>query len=142
MHPATQNTSSANFALIELCELRIGGVFGSLRSPGPKLERTRDSHRLHQYNEECRAARLAQQARAAQLYKMGAKYREQPEWQVRRVQALTRAGYKWQTCSSRDTTLDAHHNSYQTYGDERPQDLVVLCRSCHQKVHGFVEDAS
>jgi hypothetical protein len=47
--------------------------------------------RLHQYNEECRAARLAQQARAAQLYKMGAKYREQPEWQVRRVQALTRA---------------------------------------------------
>lgn len=73
---------------------------------------------------------------------MGAKYREQPEWQVRRVQALTRAGYKCQTRSSRDTTLDVHHNSYQTYGDERPQDFVVLCRSCHQKVHGVVEDAS
>jgi 5-methylcytosine-specific restriction endonuclease McrA len=98
--------------------------------------------RLHLYNEECRAARLAQQARAAQLYKMGAKYREQPEWQVRRVQALTRAGYKCQTCSSRDTTLDVHHNSYQTYCDERPQDLVVLCRSCHQKIARVVEDAS
>ena len=98
--------------------------------------------RLHQFNEECRAARLAQQARSAQLYKMGAKYREEPEWQVRRVQALTRAGYKCQTCSRRDTTLDVHHNSYENYGDERPQDLVVLCRSCHQNVHGVVEDAS
>jgi 5-methylcytosine-specific restriction endonuclease McrA len=98
--------------------------------------------RLHQHNEECRTARLAQQARAAQLYKMGAKYMEQEEWQVRRVQALTRAGYKCQTCSNRDTALDVHHNSYQNYGDERPQDLVVLCRSCHQKIHGVVEDAS
>lgn len=98
--------------------------------------------RLLLYNEECRAARLARQARAAQLYKMEAKYREQPEWQVRRVQALTRAGYKCQTCSSRDMTLDVHHNSYENYGDERPQDLVVLCRSCHQKFHGVVEDAS
>jgi hypothetical protein len=98
--------------------------------------------RLHLYNEECRAAHLAQQARAARLYKMGAKYREEPEWQVRRVQALTRAGYKCQTCSRRDTTLDVHHNTYENYGDERPQDLVVLCRSCHQKVQGAVADAS
>jgi hypothetical protein len=98
--------------------------------------------RLRCYNEECRTARLAQQARAAQLYKMGARYREQPEWQVRRVQALVRAGNRCQTCGSRDKTLDAHHNSYQNYGDERPQDLVVLCRSCHDLFHGIVEDAS
>jgi 5-methylcytosine-specific restriction endonuclease McrA len=98
--------------------------------------------RLHQHNEECRIARLAQQARAAQLYKMGAKYMEQPEWQVRRVQALARAGYKCQACSVRNTTLDVHHNSYENYGDERPQDLVVLCRSCHEKFHGVMEDVS
>ena len=98
--------------------------------------------RLHQHNEECRTARLAQQARTAQLYKVGAKYMEQPEWQQRRRQALARAGYKCQACSRRDTTLDVHHNSYQNYGDERPEDLVVLCRSCHQKFHGVVEDAS
>jgi 5-methylcytosine-specific restriction endonuclease McrA len=98
--------------------------------------------RLHLYSEECRAARLAQQARAARLYKMGAKYMEQEEWQVRRVQALTRAGYKCQTCGNRDTTLDVHHNNYERYGNERPQDLVVLCRSCHQKIHEVVADAS
>lgn len=99
--------------------------------------------RLHQHNEECRIARFAQQARAAQLYKMGAKYMEQEEWQVRRVQALTRAGYKCQACSRRNTTLDVHHNSYENYGNERPQDLIVLCRPCHQRLHDDpMEEAS
>jgi 5-methylcytosine-specific restriction endonuclease McrA len=99
--------------------------------------------RLRQHNEECRIARLAQQARAAQLYRMGVKYMEQEEWQVRRVQALTRAGYKCQACSRRDTTLDVHHNSYENYGNERPQDLIVLCRPCHQRLHNdSMEEAS
>jgi len=98
--------------------------------------------RLHQHNEECRTARLAQQARTAQLYKMGAKYMEQPEWQQRRRQALARAGYRCQTCGRSGTTLDVHHNSYQNYGNESLQDLVVLCRSCHQKFHGVVKDVS
>jgi 5-methylcytosine-specific restriction endonuclease McrA len=98
--------------------------------------------RLHQFNEECRAARLAQQARAAQLYRMGAKYREQKEWKVKRTQALIRAGHRCQTCGAHDGPFDVHHNSYENYGDERPQDLVVLCRSCHQKFHGVVEDVS
>jgi hypothetical protein len=99
--------------------------------------------RLQLHNEDCRIARLAQQARAAQLYKMGAKYMEQEEWQVRRVQALTRAGYKCQACSRRDTTLDVHHNSYENYGNERPQDLIVLCRPCHQRLHDdLMEEAS
>jgi 5-methylcytosine-specific restriction endonuclease McrA len=99
--------------------------------------------RLHQFNEECRAARLAQQARAAQLRKMPFdEYRVQPEWKVRRVQALTRAEYKCQTCPARDTTLDVHHNNYDRYGNERPPDLIVLCRPCHQRLHGVEEYAS
>jgi 5-methylcytosine-specific restriction endonuclease McrA len=92
--------------------------------------------RLERHNEECRTARLAQQARATQLRKMPfAKYRVQPEWKVRRVQALTRARYRCQMGASHDAPLDVHHNCYQNYGDERPEDLVVLCRSCHQKFH-------
>ena len=67
---------------------------------------------------------------------------EQREWKVQRAQALARAGYKCQACSRRDTTLDVHHNTYENYGDERPEDLVVLCRSCHQKVQEAVADAS
>ena len=99
--------------------------------------------RLQLHNEEQRLRRLARQARTAQLRRMPfAEYRKQPEWQVRRVQALTRAQYRCQMCSSHDATLDVHHRSYDNYGDERPEDLVVLCRACHQKFHGVVEDAS
>jgi 5-methylcytosine-specific restriction endonuclease McrA len=71
-----------------------------------------------------------------------AEYRKQPEWQVRRVQALTRARFKCQISSNHDATLDVHHRSYENSGDEKPEDLVVLCRSCHQKFHGVEEHAS
>jgi 5-methylcytosine-specific restriction endonuclease McrA len=99
--------------------------------------------RLQLHNEEQRLSRLARQARTAQLRTMPfAEYRKQREWQVRRVQALTRARYRCQMCSSHDATLDVHHNNYQNYGDERPEDLVVLCRLCHQKFHGVLEDVS
>jgi 5-methylcytosine-specific restriction endonuclease McrA len=92
--------------------------------------------RLQLHNEEQRLRRLAQQARTAQLRKMPfAAYRVQPEWQQRRVRALTRARYKCQACTRRDTPLDVHHRTYQNYGDERLEDLLVLCRSCHQKLH-------
>jgi 5-methylcytosine-specific restriction endonuclease McrA len=99
--------------------------------------------RLQLRSDEQRLRRLTRQARTAQLRKIPfAEYRMQPEWQVRRGQALTRARYRCQMCSSHDATLDVHHNSYQNYGDERPEDLVVLCRSCHQNFHGVVEDVS
>jgi len=99
--------------------------------------------RLQLHNEEQRLSRLAQQARIAELRTMPfAEYRVQREWQVRRVQALTRARYRCQMCSRHDATLDVHHRSYEHYGNERPEDLVVLCRSCHQKFHGVEEHAS
>jgi 5-methylcytosine-specific restriction endonuclease McrA len=98
---------------------------------------------LQLHSEEQRLRRLARQARTAQLRKMPfVEYRKQPEWQVRRGQALTRARYRCQMGASHDATLDVHHRSYENYGDERPEDLVVLCRSCHQKFHGIVEEAS
>jgi 5-methylcytosine-specific restriction endonuclease McrA len=120
-----------------LCHSRVGEMMSTALLCGRCTEL-----RLHQYNEECRAARLSQQARAARLYKMGAKYREEPEWKVKRTQALIRAGYRCQMGASHDGPLDVHHNTYQNYGNERPQDLVVLCRSCHEQIHGVVEDAS
>jgi predicted HNH restriction endonuclease len=38
--------------------------------------------------------------------------------------------------------LDVHHNTYENYGDERSQDLTVLCGECHGMFHGRLEDAS
>lgn len=99
--------------------------------------------RLEHYADEKRVESLAQRARRAQLRKMSfEEYRLTPEWQTKRTQALSRAGYRCQTCGCRDTRLDVHHNSYKCYGDESICDLVVLCETCHELFHGVEEYAS
>ena len=61
-------------------------------------------------------------------------YLASPEWRQRREQALWRAGHRCQTCNSSDT-LDVHHRTYARFRNEDPEDLTVLCRSCHEKFH-------
>ena len=34
-----------------------------------------------------------------------------------------------------DGSLDLHHMTYERVGEERPDDLVWLCRNCHSMVH-------
>lgn len=49
-----------------------------------------------------------------------------------------RKGYgegKCTVCDS-DESLNLHHKHYNTLGAEQAEDLVLLCRSCHQKFHG------
>jgi 5-methylcytosine-specific restriction endonuclease McrA len=111
-----------------LCQLLCDGCTGT---------------RLELHNEETRLQRLARQARVAQLRKMPfAKYRKTPEWQARSAAALARAGFRCQTCGTRDARLDVHHNSYARYGNESVFDLVVLCDSCHGLFHGPFSDAA
>jgi Zn ribbon nucleic-acid-binding protein len=62
-------------------------------------------------------------------------YLHSKHWKKVRSIALNSAGYKCQACSNKDAILDVHHNSYDRLGNEDPSDLIVLCRSCHAKVH-------
>jgi hypothetical protein len=32
--------------------------------------------------------------------------------------------------------LDAHHLTYERYGHERPEDLMIVCRDHHKQIHG------
>ncbi len=65
--------------------------------------------------------------------------RETMEWQVLRNQMLRRAGYRCQLCSASGVRLNVHHNTYDNYGEERLEDLVVLCRPCHERHHGLAD---
>lgn len=67
-------------------------------------------------------------------------YLRSSHWKTVRRDALRRAGNKCQLCSSR-IRLEVHHNSYEHLWDETEQDVVVLCRRCHAKFHGFPVDA-
>jgi 5-methylcytosine-specific restriction endonuclease McrA len=56
------------------------------------------------------------------------------KWQRRREEAMERAGYQCQDCGAEER-FDVHHVTYEHLGDEWPEDLVVLCKSCHDVWH-------
>jgi hypothetical protein len=56
-------------------------------------------------------------------------------WKERRKRHLKSAGYRCQLCNSGDCILDVHHRTYKRRGQERYNDLIVLCRVCHEIFH-------
>jgi len=56
------------------------------------------------------------------------------QWQRERDLALERDDYRCQNCGC-DEQLVVHHRTYARVGDEWPEDLVVLCRDCHEWEH-------
>lgn len=66
-----------------------------------------------------------------------ARYRDylaSDQWQERRQTALARAKFKCQLCSAK-LSLNVHHRTYKRIGREKPEDLIVLCRRCHEHHH-------
>jgi hypothetical protein len=61
-------------------------------------------------------------------------YLGSPEWQRKRRVALAQAEHRCQVCNGA-RELDVHHRTYERLGDERPTDLTVLCRRCHNLFH-------
>ena len=61
-------------------------------------------------------------------------YIESEEWRRKAVQAKERAGWRCQVCNrvGDEYGLNAHHRTYERLGRERPDDITVLCRECHQ----------
>lgn len=57
-------------------------------------------------------------------------YLQSPEWQERRLAKLEQAGYRCEKCSEH-SGLSVHHKTYERLGNERSDDLIVLCQSCH-----------
>ena len=64
-----------------------------------------------------------------------AAYLRTPQWRERRARALKRARNKCSLCSSK-RRLEAHHRTYVRIGQERDEDIVVICSSCHGHHHG------
>ena len=64
------------------------------------------------------------------------KYLQSDRWEYVRRCALNRSKYDCKKCGHRDA-LDVHHLSYERLGNERDEDLIVLCRRCHKDLHYF-----
>ena len=62
------------------------------------------------------------------------RYLKSPEWGQRRGAIVQRSRGFCEDCGSREN-LDVHHLTYKRRGNERPADLVALCRRCHKERH-------
>jgi hypothetical protein len=60
-------------------------------------------------------------------------------WKNKRQTALRRAGYECHLCSKK-SSLQVHHRTYERRGHEYQSDLVVLCRTCHEKHHNIIAE--
>jgi len=62
-------------------------------------------------------------------------YLQTQHWINTREMTLIRANYECQLCRSK-YKLNVHHNTYENRGNEKDEDLIVLCEDCHAKHHG------
>ena len=57
-------------------------------------------------------------------------WKEKSEW-IKEV-----AGNKCQKCGNK-FNLQVHHIDYTNVGNEGMDDVIVLCKECHKKEHGY-----
>lgn len=64
------------------------------------------------------------------------KYLESEEWKTLRSFCLLRYGAKCKLCGFESVENDAHHIRYRrSWRETRLEDLIILCRACHTKLH-------
>lgn len=55
-------------------------------------------------------------------------------WRQKSEAARRRADHRCSVCGA-EGNLETHHLTYERLGNERPEDLTVLCRACHSLEH-------
>lgn len=67
-------------------------------------------------------------------------YLQTEHWKQTRGKALKKANYRCELCNSK-IDLNVHHKTYENRGEEKPNDLIVLCHNCHSKFHDKLEES-
>lgn len=62
-------------------------------------------------------------------------YLKSEHWQNLRIAKLASVDARCAICALRELSNDVHHVIYRKLFDVVLEDLVVLCRACHKKVH-------
>lgn len=63
-------------------------------------------------------------------------YTRSDAWKRKRRAAYNRAGHKCEECGASRCLVEAHHLTYERFGNEADTDIRVLCTPCHALVHG------
>lgn len=67
-------------------------------------------------------------------------YIRSPEWRRKRNSKLHSVGWRCEICgvNNRQSKLEVHHIIYDTIPHESWNDLLAVCRECHQREHGII----
>jgi hypothetical protein len=66
------------------------------------------------------------------------KYLKSEEWKTVRTDALVAFSARCYICGNEDIENDVHHVFYQdSFWNTKPDDLIVLCRKCHDLIHAI-----
>lgn len=67
-------------------------------------------------------------------------YLRSKAWRIFRSAIVVERGAKCEKCSA-TKQLHVHHVTYERLGRERPEDVLVVCKPCHEAIHGRSFDA-
>ncbi len=66
------------------------------------------------------------------------KYLKSEKWFLKREALFVDRGKKCERCGSKEN-IQVHHIHYRNIYFENLEDLMVVCKSCHRKIHGIVD---
>lgn len=55
------------------------------------------------------------------------------EWKTLKRKVAEQRGDRCERCGGEGVSLELHHVHYRTLGNEKPEDVELLCRECHAK---------
>lgn len=61
-------------------------------------------------------------------------YINSDKWRTFRNEIFKERGFHCELCSSKKN-LHLHHITYENFMNEEKEDVMILCRSCHEKAH-------
>lgn len=73
-------------------------------------------------------------------FELRAKYNDyikSQEWKDKCDKILARDNHECQHCHAHIPDLSVHHKTYENLFNEKDEDLITLCDSCHKKEHGY-----
>jgi hypothetical protein len=69
-----------------------------------------------------------------------ANYYKTEHWKTRRAEALEDNEFEGCEICGSTKSLNVHHKNYFHLFNERDEDLMVVCRECHEELHNKVFD--
>lgn len=90
-------------------------------------------------NESSTLGDALSQARVSAKHHYRFRYLKSEHWSNLRIAKLAAEDAKCRKCGYRDLSNDIHHLLYRRLYDVTLDDLVVLCRKCHERVHEALE---